>query len=121
VTEPSGQVTTYTYDAAGNRATQTITLGATSTVTTYTYNEQNRLQSTLTQQNGTTTQTAAFTYDNNGKELTETITPYVNGVPQTPQVTTTIFDRFNQMVSTLTPIGMSITNTYNGEATKCGN
>ncbi|MCG1025143.1 kelch repeat-containing protein [Dehalobacter sp.] len=115
VTEPSSQVTSYTYDAAGNRATQTVTLGTTSTVTTYTYNEQNRLQSTLTQLNGTTTQTGAYTYDNNGNELTQTITPYVNGIPQTPQVTTNTFDRFNQMVTTLTSGGTSITNTYNGE------
>ena len=115
VTEPSTKVTTYTFDAAGNRLTQTETLETTITLTSYTYNEQNRLLSTLTQQNSVTTQTVAYTSDFNGNQLTVTTVPYVNGVPQTTQVTTCTYDKFNQLTLTTTSDGTNVNNTYNGE------
>lgn len=43
VTEPSGKLTEYTYDGAGNRLTETVTVDETATVTSYEVNEQNRL------------------------------------------------------------------------------
>ena len=68
VTEPVGKVTSYTYDKAGNRLTETVTDGANVTVTTYSYNEQNRLLNTITQGGGITQKTSYF-YDNNGNML----------------------------------------------------
>lgn len=115
VSEPSNQVKTYTYDASGNRSTQTVTSGTIITVTTYTINEQNRLTNTLTVQNSATTQTVAYSYDNNGNQLTVTTVPYVNGVAQTAQVTTCTFDKLNQLATTVMPDGINVTDTYNGE------
>ena len=43
VSEPGGKLTSYTYDPAGNRQTETVSTGSISIVTTYTYNEQTRL------------------------------------------------------------------------------
>ena len=105
----------YTYDASGNRSTQTVTSGTIITVTTYTINEQNRLTNTLTVQNSATTQTVAYSYDNNGNQLTVTTVPYVNGVAQTAQVTTCTFDKLNQLATTAMPDGINVTDTYNGE------
>jgi len=115
VTEPSGKITAYTFDQAGNRFSQTETLGANTVVTTYTYNNQNRLTNTLTQENNITTQTVAYTYDNNGNQLIITKVPYVNGIPQTPLVTTCTYDRFNQLLTTDLPDGTDLSYAYNGE------
>ena len=49
VTEPSGKVTEYEYDDAGNRLTELVTLSGVSTLTVYTVNDQNRLQKTQRQ------------------------------------------------------------------------
>ena len=80
VTEPNANVTTYTNDAEGNRATETVTNGAnTVSETQYNYNEQNRLQNTV-KTIGSTTETTTYTYDNNGNQIysgTETQAPTV--------------------------------------------
>jgi RHS repeat-associated protein len=115
VTEPGGKVTSYTFDAAGNRASQTETQGTATTVTTYTYNEQNRLMNILAKVNNVTSQTVAYTYDNNGNEKIITKVPYINGIVQTAEVTTCTYDKFNQLSTTATPDGTNVANTYNGE------
>ena len=46
VTETGGKQTAYTYDKAGNRKTMCVTADGTTTQTTYTYNEQERLLNT---------------------------------------------------------------------------
>lgn len=66
VTEPTGKATTYTFDGAGNRSTQTITNGSNVDVTTYSYNDQNRLQNAVTVNADGSTSTITYTYDNNG-------------------------------------------------------
>ncbi|MCX7748367.1 MAG: S8 family serine peptidase [Clostridia bacterium] len=68
VTEPgSAVVTKYTYDAAGNRESETVRLSSGAmTVTDYAYNEQNRLLNTITRANGGVVKTVSYTYDNNG-------------------------------------------------------
>jgi len=109
VTEPSGQTTTYTFDAAGNRKTQTVVLGTDTTITTYTYDSQNRLTGTQEQKNGVITETVVYTYDNNGNQLTKTSTAYIAGVPQTPVVEqTNTYDLFNQLISTITSTGVTV-------------
>ena len=115
VTEPSGKVTSYTFDAAGNRLSETVVDGTNTTVTNYTYNEQNRLTNTATILNYVTVQTVDYVYDNNGNVLTETKTPYVEGAAQTTQVTTNTYDLLNQLIQTLTPESKIVANTYNGE------
>lgn len=48
ITEPNGKAIAYTYDAAGNRETESTTINSVTTVKTYTYNDQNRLLSETT-------------------------------------------------------------------------
>ncbi|ATW25288.1 RHS repeat-associated core domain-containing protein [Candidatus Formimonas warabiya] len=115
VTEPNGRTTTYTYDAGGNRATQTVVYQGNTDITTYTCNNQNRLAGTATTRNGVTTETNAYTYDNNGNQLTVSQTPYLNGVPQTAKITNSTYDRLNQLLTTSMPDGTTLNNTYNGE------
>jgi RHS repeat-associated protein len=76
-TEPNGRVTGYTFDKAGNRLTEAVTVGTSSAITTYNYNEQNRLTDTVTN-NGSETVTVCYAYDNNGNMVnksTETKKP----------------------------------------------
>lgn len=115
VTEPSTKVTTYTFDAAGNRATQTVSMGADSEVTTYTCNEQNRLTGAEVKLNNVITKSVVYTYDNNGNQTLITTTPYVNGIPQTPEITVCTYDELNQLTTTEMPNGDIINNTYAGD------
>ena len=106
VAEPNGTKTTYTYDKAGNRETETVKLGNDTALNTYSYNEQNRLMQITTKQNGTLATTTAYAYDNNGNQLTTT----VNG---TVTVTNNYNNR-NQLLRTATG-GSTVENSYNGE------
>ncbi len=65
--EPTGRETKYTYDKAGNRKTQTVTLGNSKTTINYTYNNQNRLTKTEEDRDGITL-TTTYTYDANGNQ-----------------------------------------------------
>ncbi|MGE5474544.1 MAG: S8 family serine peptidase [Ignavibacteriales bacterium] len=78
ITEPDGKVTAYTYDAAGNRLTQTVTQSGVSVSSAYTYNEQNRLLEVSSSLGNGAKESIKYTYDNNGnllKELKETTKP----------------------------------------------
>ena len=127
VTEPSGKVTSYTYDASGNRATQTVVLGTETTVTTYTYDPLNRLLGTVTQltddntMETVTTESVTYTYDNNGNQLLQTHTATIDGIPQTPIVKlTNTYDLFNQLITTVTSDGVTVISTYNGDGLRVG-
>ncbi|MDR0569952.1 MAG: InlB B-repeat-containing protein [Clostridiales Family XIII bacterium] len=61
VTEPSGRLTAYAYDGAGNRLTEEVTENGATVVTTYSYNEENRLTGTDAGGAG-----ASYAYDKNG-------------------------------------------------------
>lgn len=73
VIEPSLKKTAYTYDASGNRLTEKVTSGSSSTLTTYTYNEQNRLLMTVQAQSFGETRIEKFSYDNNGNMLNKSV------------------------------------------------
>ena len=125
--EPNGRTTSYTFDKAGNRLTETVMSGATSVTTTYTYNEQNRLVSTV-KQSGSQTATDKYMYDNNGNTIsktTETVKPVEPdvtggfslgkaGESTTSEVTNYRFDVWNQLVKTVTG-QKTVTYSYNGE------
>ena len=65
-------VTTYTYDAVGNRLTQTKTMTGQTETTQYTYNSLNQLlTSTTTTADGTVTESKTYQYDANGNQIRE--------------------------------------------------
>lgn len=127
VTEPNGRITSYTFDKAGNRLTETVLAGAVSVTTTYTYNEQNRLISTV-KQSGNETVTEKYGFDNNGNTISktkETIKPVDANVTGnfnlskagnsiTNEVTYYQYDVWNQLAKTTTG-DKKITYSYNGE------
>lgn len=117
IIESNTKLTIYTYDAAGNRATVTISqIGTDTSTTTYGYDNQNRLTDTVTKVNNVTTKSVAYAYDNNGNQLTKTTTAYINGVPQAPIVDqTNTYDKLNQMTQTATSSGYTVINVYNGD------
>ncbi len=115
VSEPSGKLTEYTFDPAGNRAAETVTQSVYDSVySTYSYNEQNRLMEILTWANGIQTERVIFTYDNNGNQLSVTKSVYED-VYGSLSVTINEYDLFNQLIKTTTPDNKVITNTYDGE------
>jgi RHS repeat-associated protein len=120
VTEPSGKVTTYTYTSAGNRNTETVVEGSNTTVKTYTYDSLNRLLSIIVSLNTVTVENTAYTYDNNGNQLTSRVDSYVNGLLQSSSVTTNVYDNLNQLIQTTTPDNTTIKNIYNGECLRVG-
>ncbi len=142
-TETSGKVTQYTYDAAGNRETEKVTVsistGSSIASTTYHYNEQNRLVSTTQVQSDGIQQSTTYVYDNNGNmtkksfEQTRKIDPsnppkekfgmYIEGQPDATTnnakdvaigAANYEYDVWNQLVKAVTGEG-TCTYKYNGE------
>jgi RHS repeat-associated protein len=120
VTEPSGKVTIYTYTSAGNRNTETVVEGSNTTVKVYTYDSLNRLLSIIVSLNTVTVENTAYTYDNNGNQLTSRVDSYVNGLLQSSSVTTNVYENLNQLIQTTTPDNTTIKNIYNGEGLRVG-
>jgi RHS repeat-associated protein len=138
ITEPNSQTTAYTYDAAGNRLTQKVTNGANVALTSYSYNEQNRMMSTVAQLANGTKDTTSYTYDGNGNlirkgfEETKLVDPanppkahfglFVFGQPNNDSRIGNIvngssqyqYDGWNQLVSAKTGNGTS-TYRYDGD------
>jgi RHS repeat-associated protein len=122
-TEPDGRVTTYTYDGSGNRETETVTQNNQSVVTTYQYNEQNRLTATETEQPDDTVRLVDFYYDNNGNmvgRVSATLTPdgasaAVLSLAETEDEAALYdYDVWNNMIAA-TVDGETTTHTYNGD------
>ena len=124
--EPCGRLTKFTYDRAGNRQSQTVTTGNDVVVTTYHYNSQNRLTSTV-EADGDEITTTVFRHDNNGNmtgKMSSTLgqsvgeTEYrisVLGVDSNAANTAVYeYNEFNQLIRTLQGSD-TVINTFNGE------
>lgn len=138
VTEASGKITEYSYDSAGNRKIEKDTQASSTTTTSYTYNEQNRLTATVVVSSDGSKQTNSYSYDNNGNmtrkamESTRKIDPsnppqasfgmFIYGQPgYNPKIDNIVkgtaifeYDVWNQMTKSITGDGTT-TNQYNGE------
>lgn len=140
VKEPSGKLTEYKFDMAGNRASETVTIGTQITTTLYEYNEQNRMISTTVEVNNQRNITK-YSYDGNGNltsktgEIFKKIDPanpptphfgmYIVGQSEggvtehAKQIASNIcyysYDKFNRMIKA-SPVGASAAEyKYNGE------
>ncbi|ARC84676.1 RHS repeat-associated core domain protein [Clostridium argentinense CDC 2741] len=74
VKEPTGKITSYTYDLAGNRETEKIVDKDLTLLNKYIYNGQNRLLSIISSQNDIVVSEKYFKYDNNGNQIAEKTT-----------------------------------------------
>lgn len=91
ITEPEGRETTYTYDNAGNRSSQTVTDGDTTTEIQYTYDAADHLTEIETAEGQYITRTT-YEYDRNGNQLAA-IEETQNG----KKVTEYTYDSWNQL------------------------
>jgi len=78
VTEPDGRETAYTFDAAGNRASETVTVDNSVTTTGYVYSEHGRLLSAV-ETSDDAKKTTSFQYDNNGNEISRLVSTISGG------------------------------------------
>jgi RHS repeat-associated protein len=69
--EPGGKTTSYTYDKAGNRLTETVAAETVTSMTNYAYNEQNRLTSTVTVKGNGLSEKVTYNYDDNGNMVSK--------------------------------------------------
>ena len=114
VTEPGSKTTAYTYNTAGNRATETVVAGSVTTTTTYTYNAKGWLTS-VSAVSGSTTTVTTNTYDNNGNLVTKSKS--VNG--GTAVVSSYTYDVWNNMTRSLSG-GTTVDNYYDGIGLRYG-
>ncbi|MCX8131107.1 MAG: GH-E family nuclease [Clostridia bacterium] len=114
VTEPGSRVTTYGYDAAGNRQTEALAIGGVTDATSiYSYDERNRLtQLTYDKAVGSEKDyTKYYVYDNNGNQTRVEKQPY--GGTRAIERTNT-FDKLDRLTATEVD-GRIVANTYNGD------
>jgi len=78
VTEPDGKETAYTFDATGNRLTETVTVDNSVTTTAYNYSEHGRLLSAV-ESSDEAEKTTSFQYDNNGNEISRLVSTISDG------------------------------------------
>jgi RHS repeat-associated protein len=113
ISEPDGKVTTYSYDASGNRATQTVTGPGVASAITYSYDERNRLIQTVEVRNSQTT-TVTYTYDANGNQLTVT-----EEGPGGTKTSSYSYDEFNRLIASVHD-GVSAAYAYNADGFRVG-
>jgi RHS repeat-associated protein len=70
ISEPGGKVTTYEYDTAGNRSSETTVQSGATIAKNYGYNSKGWLTWT-NEVNGTTTTVVTYTYDANGNQISK--------------------------------------------------
>ena len=108
ITEPSARKTSYSYDYAGNRETETVIQNNQCTETRYLYGEQNRLQCVMVTFESGQEEHTYYYYDNNGNvtcKLKETFGNYQNeweidasaSLSDTGDVTLYTYDVWNQL------------------------
>ena len=93
MTEPSGRVTGYTYDRAGNRRSQRVADGSDVTAIEYIYDSQNRLTATIEKKPDTTVHTD-YEYDANGNQTRVVAKDSAAGTTKTD---TYVYDELNQL------------------------
>jgi RHS repeat-associated protein len=106
VIEPNGRETVYTFDAAGNRKTETITESGTTINKTYYYNDKNL----LTKIEILGAETIEYDYDENGNQIK--VSKVENGV--TEVIAEYKYDSFNRLIEAITDTD-TVTYAYNGE------
>jgi len=102
---PSGQVTSYTYDPAGNQLTSTNADGVT---TTNTYTPLNQLAS-VAYSDGT--HSLQYTYDANGN---------MTGMVDASGTTASVYDPFNELTSTTNGAGKTTSYSYDVDGNTTG-
>ena len=107
VTEPNNRVTTYSYDLAGNRSTQTVTGDDVNSDISYDYNARNQLLQTVENRNGKAI-TTDYSYDSNGNQIE--VSETVDG---SSKISTYKYDALNQLTKATTSDNKVIENTYN--------
>lgn len=119
----------YTYDNIGNVLTNTdgngnattIAFGGATTIHTYNYDNQNRLTDITTKVNNVIIEKTRYSYDNNGNTLTTTVDTYTDGSIASTKVTVTnTYDKYNQLIKTVTEDGTVVTKIYNAEGYRVG-
>ncbi|MDQ2085524.1 RHS repeat-associated core domain-containing protein [Herbivorax sp. ANBcel31] len=106
VTEPEGRETVYTFDAAGNRKTETITESGTTVNKIYHYNDKNWLEEVEV----LGAETIEYDYDEDGNQ-TE-VRKVENGV--TEVIAEYQYDPLNRLIEAVTDTA-TVTYAYNGE------
>ncbi len=129
VVEPDGKTTTYTFDKAGNRLTESVAVAETVTaMTNYTYDEQNRLTTTVKVGGNGVSEKLTYNYDDNGNMISKfkvklnLAEPNLLGVfeifkageSEDNSVSFYEYDELNQLVKT-TEGNKKIFYAYNGE------
>jgi RHS repeat-associated protein len=109
VTEPNGKITSYTYDKASNRKTQTVRSSTTNSDLSYNYDEANRLVSTVEVKDGKTTATN-YTYDDNGNQ-----TKVVETSPDGVNTSDYKYDELNQLVLSKSSDGTVVASKYDAD------
>ncbi|MEM9121110.1 MAG: RHS repeat-associated core domain-containing protein [Cyanobacteria bacterium P01_F01_bin.56] len=95
------RVISYTFDKVGNRLTRNDSVEG---ITTYTYDDNDRLQTEILSQNGTVIDTTTYTYDDNGNLIQQ--------VKNGTEATTYTWNDDNRLVAVTTPEGNSVTYEY---------
>lgn len=76
--EPDDRVTSYIYDKAGNRLTQSVVSDSSKTDITYKFDERNRLTKTVEERDGNKV-TTSYSYDENGNQTKLSAMPLLKG------------------------------------------
>ena len=108
ITEPNGRITEYTYDAVGNRESQTITDELDEIIILYEYNELNQLTQTTETQDQNIILTE-YTYDKNGNQ-----TEIAKTEDQATETETYEYDVLNQLKKVTLANQDEISYTYYG-------
>lgn len=105
ITEPLGRTTTVGQDSRGNLTSLTVA----GIATTHAYDTRGRRTRTTDSLGNVTN----FTFDDNGNELTRSVTRTVGGVPRT-ETTTRVYDAEKRVIQETDPTGAVRSFTYNG-------
>ena len=97
--EPDGRVVEYTYDAAGNRLTETVTENNEVSITYYSYNEQGRLMNSLELPASGGEKTTEYFYDNNGSQTSKLITAVAPATPGDITYENSTYDELGRLAS----------------------